>query len=267
MQTMAETVDDRKTLARASRHNLSRLKALDHQTIIKTADMLANRVEERFPTRGLRLAARELATEARVVADAVTALATDNHWYRFTVGGVLVAGAGLVALLAKGLALNLQPNSFFELLQGLDAGFNIVVLTTLGILFVLNRETRVKRRVALDGLHLLRSVAHVIDMHQLNKDPAALSQTYVPTASSPVRDLGPVEMLRYLDYCSEMLSVTSKLAALYAQYSDDPVVIDTVNDVEQLTSSLSNKIWQKIMILNAEIPLRADGALAKARAS
>jgi len=38
--------------------------------------------------------------------------------------------------------------------------------------------------------------------------------------------------------------------ALYVQDSPDPVVLDAVNDVETLTTGLSSKIWQKIMILD-----------------
>ena len=60
----------------------------------------------------------------------------------------------------------------------------------------------------------------------------------------------PFELTRYLDYCSEMLSLTSKLAAVYAQNLPDPVVIDAVNEVESLTTNLSQKIWQKITILD-----------------
>jgi hypothetical protein len=48
-----------------------------------------------------------------------------------------------------------------------------------------------------------------------------------------------------------MLSLTSKLAALYAQNLPDPVIIDAVNDIERLTTNLSQKIWQKITILDA----------------
>ena len=43
-------------------------------------------------------------------------------------------------------------------------------------------------------------------------------------------------MTRYLDYCSEMLSLTSKVAALYAQAFPDPVVTDAVSDIERITS-------------------------------
>ena len=57
------------------------------------------------------------------------------------------------------------------------------------------------------------------------------------------------ELGRYLDYCSEMLSLISKIAALYVQNLDDPVVLVAVDEVEDLTSGLVHKIWQKIMIL------------------
>ena len=57
-------------------------------------------------------------------------------------------------------------------------------------------------------------------------------------------------MSRYLEYCSELLSLVSKLAALHAQDLQDPVVLEAVNDVESLTADLSRKVWQKITILD-----------------
>ena len=47
-----------------------------------------------------------------------------------------------------------------------------------------------------------------------------------------------------------MLSLTSKLAALYVEDFDDDVALRGANDVETLTTGLSRKIWQKIMILH-----------------
>jgi hypothetical protein len=58
------------------------------------------------------------------------------------------------------------------------------------------------------------------------------------------------ELNRYLDYCSELLSLTGIIAGLYAQNSEDPVLVDTVSDIEQLTNGISRKIWQKLMILD-----------------
>ena len=63
---------------------------------------------------------------------------------------------------------------------------------------------------------------------------------------------------KYLDYCSEMLSLIGKLAALYVQKFDDPVALAAVNEVEDLTTSLSRKIWQKIMIINSDA-VKASG--------
>jgi hypothetical protein len=86
-------------------------------------------------------------------------------------------------------------------------------------------------------------------MHQLTKDPAALAGHFKPAAHSPQRRLDAADLSRYLDYCSEMLSITGKLAALYAQSVNDDVVVQAVNDVESLGSNLSRKIWQKIIMI------------------
>ena len=61
---------------------------------------------------------------------------------------------------------------------------------------------------------------------------------------------GRAQLLRYLDYCSEMLSLVRRFAALYGQESGDTVITESVDSIADLTSSLSNKIWQKITILN-----------------
>jgi hypothetical protein len=99
-------------------------------------------------------------------------------------------------------------------------------------------------------IHQLRSVAHVVDMHQLTKDPERLTSPAPDTQSSPERTMTPVQLGRYLDYCSEMLSVTSKLAALLVQRFSDEVILDAVNDIETLATGLSGKIWQKIRLID-----------------
>ena len=102
------------------------------------------------------------------------------------------------------------------------------------------------------ALHELRSIAHVIDMHQLTKDPHRISQAskYPKTGESPELKLTPFELRRYLDYCSEMLSLTGKIAAVYVQEFDDGVAMATASELEILTTGLSRKIWQKISILH-----------------
>ncbi len=59
------------------------------------------------------------------------------------------------------------------------------------------------------------------------------------------------ELQRYLNYCSEMLAMISKIAALYVQHFPDTEIVDVVNDIESLTHGLSRNIWQKIMLLQS----------------
>ena len=138
--------------------------------------------------------------------------------------------------------------SVIEIIAALEAGTNELVLVGLSIFFLVNLETRIKRAQAVRAIHELRSIAHVIDMHQLTKDPARYRHASVATESSPVRELNLPDMMRYLDYCSEMLSLTSKIAALYIQRFNDNAVMEAVSDVEILCTGLSNKVWQKLQI-------------------
>jgi len=104
-------------------------------------------------------------------------------------------------------------------------------------------------------------MAHIVDMHQLTKDPELVVGERHPTASSPRRNMTPFELARYLDYSSEMLSLISKIAALYAQGFEDATAVGAVDEVEGLTNGLSRKIWQKIMILDR---ITAQGSGPKA---
>ena len=77
------------------------------------------------------------------------------------------------------------------------------------------------------------------------------------TKSPPKRTLEGFELTRCLDYCSEMLSLLGKVAALYVQDFPDEVALQAVDDIENLTTSLSRKIWQKIVILDRPLAPRA----------
>ena len=64
------------------------------------------------------------------------------------------------------------------------------------------------------------------------------------------RAMTPFDLNRYLDYCSDALALICKIAALYVQGFQDPVLLDAVDDVEEdLTTGFSRKSWQKITIL------------------
>ena len=117
------------------------------------------------------------------------------------------------------------------------------------LLALFRAEQGIKRQRVFRELHGLRSLIHVIDMHQLTKDPNVLSAGYKRTEKSAPHITDRFELAAYLDYCSEMLSITGKVAALFAQSVNDEVVIEAVNDIEALGSNLSRKIWQKITLI------------------
>lgn len=229
---------------------------LNAQRIADTVERLCRRIEERFPGSGLSFVSRELLEVARQHGVQIEKLLRPNWLARIGVGITIVALAIVVVGAAISIRVSISVDRITDLLQGLDAAVNDIILLGLALFFLVSLEGRFKRRHALRALHQLRSIAHVIDMHQLTKDPDAESVRF-STASSPQRILTPYEMSRYLDYCSELLALVTKLAALHAQHLRDPVVLDAVNDVEELAAGLSQKIWQKIIVLGTRTPRQA----------
>jgi len=231
-------------------------RTLNPALIIATARTLEQRVAARFPDSGLRRVAQELVDLSRDLATSAKALEAPIWWVRALVA--LVVAGGVLVFVFVGTVLPIDRISgsedVVESVQGIEASINTILLAGLGLLALVRAEATIKRKRVLKELHGLRSLIHVIDMHQLTKDPAALSADYVATTASPPRITDPGDLSRYLDYCSEMLSITGKLAALFAQSVNDEGVIEAVNDVESLGSNLSRKIWQKIMMLDSAHP-------------
>ena len=236
---------------------------LDADKITKTIDTLARRIYERFPDSGLSRVAEELTQVARNARVDAATLRQPNWRLRLTTAGILSAGLILFGLVIKDLRFSSSLSEVGSLVQILEPAANIAILVALGILFVVRLEGRWKLRRALDSLHTLRSMIHVIDMHQLTKDPSVLLGATQPTASSPQRTMTHIEVQRYLDYCAEMLSLTAKLAALYAQSVQDQVVITSVNELERLSANLTGKIWQKIVMLSRVVPNSPEKTLAQ----
>jgi hypothetical protein len=228
-------------------------RTLNADKIEETIEKLRKRIEERFPGRGLGKLCAELLTIAREDRERLSWMGRPNFWLRAGVALILILGvAGIVMIMSSVGSLRFS-NETFDAIQGVEAILNIVALAGAAIWFLLNLESNMRREQVLADLHELRSIAHVVDMHQLTKDPTTLVPAYTETASSDhAPPMNEFELVRYLDYCSEMLALTGKLAALYMQGMRDPVIIETVSEIEDLTGNLSRKIWQKIMILHQE---------------
>lgn len=192
-----------------------RYSALSADSILTTLARLGGRVRGRFPDRGLTGVRAELDRIAQMHVKRVGEVSRPHLLLCGLVALVLIAGLFMVGVGIEQKVRLLMENPDEIGFEGIEAIDNILILMGAAIWFLLNLETRIKRSQALNALHELRSIAHVIDMHQL----------------------------------------TGKLAALCMQSVRDEVVIHTVNKIEGLTTNLSSKIWQKIMIIRSEIDL------------
>lgn len=228
-----------------------RYQSLDANKISETIERLSARITERFPQSELREVCRHLLQVSRRAKMQAEAIEKPNLWLR--VLALSLIGVIVTALVWSFTLVKKPPAGFdtAQYIQLLESAINDVILIGAAIFFLTSLETRFKRQRALKALHELRALAHIVDMHQLTKDPERTISGRNVTASSPTARMTPVDLERYLDYCSEMLSLIGKIAALYIQNFDDGVALAAVNEIESLTTGLSNKIWQKIIIVHS----------------
>jgi hypothetical protein len=217
-----------------------------------TVAQLERRIDARFGERGLTKAARDL---GRLVVLVQGETEQSRERLRRTTLTARTVSLAIVVATLTALIVGLRS----AVVDGLDrtvdwvplaeSVVNDLVFAAIAVVFLWAFPERLERRTLLRMLHRLRSLAHVIDMHQLSKDPEQLSAAYIRTAESVRHGLDADQMHHYLGYCSEMLSLTAKTAALCGEHSADGVVLETVSYIETLTTELSSKIWQKISLL------------------
>ena len=226
---------------------------LDPDQIITTVRTLRNRIDERFPNAGLVTVCEHLLSIAEQARK--RSIEIGRPMYRIRLLStiiILVFLAGLIGII-NFVRIPNQPLPATEIIQVVDAAFGALVLIGATFIFLFTLEIRWKRARALKAIHELRSLVHIIDMHQLTKDPERVlnREHSQDTHSSPKRTMNRFQLNRYLDYCSEMLAFCGKIAALYVENFPDTQAVSAVNDLENLTTGLGRKIWQKIMILHA----------------
>lgn len=228
---------------------------LEPAKVAATLDLLHERIGQNLPGRRLG----DVVLEVRGVVARIERESSERAgWAPAVKVGSRVAIVLLAVLLAVVLvsavrtgASQLGQIRTFDWLSIVDSGVNDVVFVGIAIWFLVSAPDRLQRRRLLATLYRLRSLAHIIDMHQMSKDPdsALASGTGGPQGAMTV-----TELARYYGYCSELLSLTSKAAALCGEGTADAVVLDTVSEIESLTTGMSRKIWQKISLLRAGPP-------------
>jgi len=226
---------------------------LEAARVLATVQRLERRIGARFPERGLHKVSGQLVEvigDLHDGADQLHRRLVRTRLVSRILGAIVVIGTLVALILAVHSALteNVVEHDA-DWLPLVESTVNDVVFAGLAIFFVWNLPERSHRKILLALLHRLRSLAHVIDMHQLTKDPERLRPDFHETAASVPNRLDPRQMESYLDYCGELLSMVAKTAALVAEESQDPLVISTISDIETLTTGMTRTIWQKIDVL------------------
>lgn len=229
-------------------------RTLQADKIVETVARLERRIHERFPDSGLVRVAAELHQIARESVVRARQIRQPNIGLRIGIGLLMSLLAIVLGMLISQLHFDREhlralfdPENF---IQVFEAGLGSLVFLGAAMLFLASLELRWKRQRALEAFRELRAIAHIVDMHQLTKDPESTLRGGPATPSSPKRTLSPFMLNRYLDYCNELLSLVSKLGAIYVQDFPDPVALESVDQLADLTSGLSRSIWQKMVILD-----------------
>jgi hypothetical protein len=225
-------------------------RSLEADKIVDTIARLERRIRERFPDSGLSKVAADLSDISQGAVVRAAQIRRPNIGLRLLTAVVVIGVGSLLVRLVTGLRWSDDLFEIEHFVQSLEALLGCAAFIGAAILFLVSLELRIKRRRALQAVHELRALAHIVDMHQLTKDPEGATGRGPTTDSSPRRSMTPFELGRYLDYCSELLSLISKIGALYVQEFPDPVALEAVDQLAVLTNGLTRNIWQKIMIEN-----------------
>ncbi len=223
---------------------------LNSEKIIETIDLLEKRINDRFPDSGLKKVCSNFLDIARKSKMNIAWISKPNILIRiFTYLALLIGLGGLIYSITY-IDLHIENTALDNIVATSESIVNDVILLGAAIFFLVTFESRIKRKRTIKSLNELRVIAHVVDMHQLTKDPGLICNPANITQNSPKRLLSRFELERYLDYCSELTSLIAKVAALYAQSLPDQIVVRSVNEIETLCTGLCRKIWQKLIILN-----------------
>ncbi|MFL0805219.1 MAG: hypothetical protein K6L81_16015 [Agarilytica sp.] len=225
-------------------------KELRYNEVIDTISKLEERIKERFPESGIGKVCEELGNTASGAQTQILTLSQPNKWIRAGVIGVVTVFLIILGYTISIVDWELSRPNLTEMIQITEALINDILLVGAALFFLITFEQRIKRRSVLQALHQLRSIAHVVDMHQLTKDPAMLNAEQERTENSPQRCMSAFELQRYLDYCSEMFSLISKIAAMFSEKLPEPEIVSAANEIENLCTGLSRKVWQKMVFLD-----------------
>jgi hypothetical protein len=107
-------------------------RALNPNRIIDTAELLQQRLTERFPESGLCKVAAELVALARDGAKSAKALETPIWWLRTAIGLAILGGGSVFLFVGTLLSFDRISTGAFDFVQGVEASLNTMIETTVG---------------------------------------------------------------------------------------------------------------------------------------
>src|SRR5687768_11610154 len=172
---------------------------LDPQKIIATLELLEKRISERFPDSGLRKVCMQVLETVYKSTSNIAWISRPNIPLRLISVLCIVIGLAGLGYSLTYLDLEISEMTLTDVVTVSEAFFNNLILIGAAIFFLITIENRIKRKRALNALNELRVIVHIIDMHQLTKDPNLVDGNQHSTTSSPKRTLSKFELQRYLD--------------------------------------------------------------------
>jgi len=210
---------------------------------------LKDRIEHHFPGSSLLEQCSKTLTIADKAKERVAWIEKPHPGIRLALLVVILLLIGAILFIATIIKYDESQLELAKFLQALQAGIQDAIYVSLAIFFIVQFEIIIIRKRAIKSIHELRVLAHIIDLLHLTKDQNIIFKDSQQVEEARFKKMTSSELKHYLAYCAELLSYTSKIAVLYAQTVNDPVVAASVNEIENLTTNLSSKIWQKMQVI------------------
>ena len=208
--------------------------ALSSKEVLDTLYRLRNRINERFPGCGLFKVTDQIVDLLKEAQDRSKWVKKDLAVIKIPLIAIFLLFPVLIVAAFIILNLDIRLFSVGDILDCVQTVLLYVVFVWACFYYLRRVETRRKRRKVFKIFHKVRHIAHVIEMHRLNKDPTRVVTEGKDTPSSPTRLKDPFLIDRYNAYCKELLILLGKVPALYSQHFDDREVLAYVTDLELL---------------------------------
>ena len=173
-----------------------RYREINPTKLIDSVGKMADRVEEQFPSSGLSAVANEVAAVAEGTVARVAEIKKPRIGLRIGVGIMVLLVLSGPLLFSFLLSFSEEVTNLGDFLEATDAGLHMLLVLAGGIYFLVGMENRMRRNQALDAIAEFRSLTHLVDLHQINKNPGLDSLKPPENDKRTVRSDEALEMMR-----------------------------------------------------------------------